>query len=297
MNTPNTAGKSYAQAATIGPTIPPPLNPMQPWRYFLDHDPWAFQKSLPQNQTTPIPNHHPTLTQPPNPNTEQWKGRCYNCLEIGHDQKECPSAERVCAKCWLKGHQARDCKNATLANRNQFDPLQPRENLGESRMPTNRPKLATVFIPETRQMYLESLDLNRAMVIDARLRPTHTDQTVQSVMMVACRTNIPFTYHTHGRATIPALTPTRSRSPSLSTSTHRPAQSNGVYPIPLESGDQRLPDATKIQCMVAAEQTLATGVELGPLNTSSQHIWHSARPLTYLQCKFTRKNLYCGSSS
>lgn len=43
--------------------------------------------------------------------------------------------------------------------------------------------MATIFIPKTNQMRHDVLELNRAIVIDVRLRPTHSTNVLQSVMM------------------------------------------------------------------------------------------------------------------
>lgn len=70
--------------------------------------------------------------------------------------------------------------------------MKPQGNMGESRLPPNRPRFVMAFIPETPQMKHDSLELNRGLVIDARLRPEHTLSSVQSVLMAACKTEIPF---------------------------------------------------------------------------------------------------------
>ena len=59
------------------------------------------------------------------------------------------------------------------SNQTRFDPLIPRGNMGDSMIPKDKPKVATVFIPKTPQMRQDALELNRGLVIDARLRPSH----------------------------------------------------------------------------------------------------------------------------
>lgn len=234
----------------MNPTFTPnphnPPNPHQPWRYFLDHDPWAFQKALPENDPA-LQNQLPSLPLPPDPAKVVWKGRCYNCLELGHDQNDCTSIERTCAKCRKKGHQARDCKNTALAKRNLFDPLRPRGNLGDSRMPPNRPKLATVFIQETKQMYLEGLDLNRAVVIDVRLRPNHSNETIQSVLMAACNSDHPLPVtHMSGPQYLLLLQPGADRHRFLTTHTDR-LKSMGYVLYPWSPGINAYPMRLKFK--------------------------------------------------
>lgn len=165
-----------------------------PWRHFLDLNPWdpsSIKASTATASTQPgsPPSPNP-LPLPPDPNLKEWRGRCYNCLHLGHSQQECTSDERVCALCWKKGHEAKSCSRAS--NQTRFDPLIPRGNLGEEELPKNRPKVVNVFIPETQQMRHDALDLNRAIVIDARLRPANTTHILQSVLMSTCRSDYPY---------------------------------------------------------------------------------------------------------
>ncbi|KAF3329302.1 hypothetical protein FCM35_KLT04633 [Carex littledalei] len=154
FKTPQSATYASALASNSAARhIPHPLPPQnQPWNYFLDQNPWS---TIALNQSDDPALSHPPLPLPPDPTSSAWKGRCYNCLQFGHDQNTCPCPDRVCAICWKKGHEARACNQSVLSKRQRFDPLQPRGNLGESLLPSNRPQLATVFLPETRQMQTE----------------------------------------------------------------------------------------------------------------------------------------------
>lgn len=180
---------SYAHAAASIHYQPiRPLNTIQryqnpPWQHFMEHDPW--QAPLLSNQTGEAPPD--PLPLPPEPNHPRWRGRCYNCLEIGHDQGGCLSHERSCANCWEKGHQARNCPNLI-----RFDPMRPRGNFGEEGLPPNRPKTLHAYIPETNQMKHDAVEFNRGLVVDARLRPHHTIGAIQSVLMSTCKSEIPF---------------------------------------------------------------------------------------------------------
>lgn len=132
------------------------------------------------------------LPLPPDPNSVKWRGRCYNCLQFGHKQNECKATERVCAKCWGSGHEAKFCTVPPQPKRARFDPLQPRGNLGEALLPPNRPKVTNVYIPETNQMIIDAQHLHRAIVIDSRLKANHTMEIVQSVLMAVCKSDFPF---------------------------------------------------------------------------------------------------------
>lgn len=156
----------------------------------MDHNPWTFATPNDEGANPPSPDHSP-LPLPPNPTDYRWKNRCYNCLEVGHDQNDCLSKDRVCARCWISGHQAKDCRHSMTAKRQRFDPLVPRGNLGESQLPPNRPESAIVFIPETQHINNTNRELTRAIIIDARLVLSHDTQTVQSFLMKACNTPIP----------------------------------------------------------------------------------------------------------
>lgn len=171
---------SYAHAAASIHYQPiRPLNTTQryqhpPWQHFMEHDPWQAPLSTNQpNESSPDP-----LPIPPEPNHPRWRGRCYNCLELGHDQNGCPSHERACANYWAKGHQAKNCPKLS-----RIEPMRPRGNLGEAGLPPNQPKCLNAFIPETNQMKLDALEFNRALVVDARLRPHHSLGAIQSVLM------------------------------------------------------------------------------------------------------------------
>lgn len=64
--------------------------------------------------------------------------------------------------------------------------------MGEDQLPPNRPDTTMVFIPETQQMKQDGLELNRAIVVDARLRPSHSPESVQAVLMQTCKSEFPF---------------------------------------------------------------------------------------------------------
>ncbi|KAF3336818.1 hypothetical protein FCM35_KLT19404 [Carex littledalei] len=163
-----------------------------PWTNYMDINPLQpitipTAHILSSRDTTPQP-----LPLPPSPAHPKWRGRCYNCLQIGHDQNGCPSKERVCAKCWERGHEAKNCKRTPQIPSSESNPLVPRGHLGEDKLPANRPAVAVVFIPETQQMKHDTHELSRAIVIDARLRPNHSMHVVQSVLMSVCNSDLPF---------------------------------------------------------------------------------------------------------
>lgn len=158
------------------------------WKSYIDSNPWTF--ASPPTDTQPlIPE---PLPLPPDPTHHRWRGRCYNCLHIGHDQNTCTRLERTCAKCWTTGHEARACTYAPQTTQPPFDPLMPRGNLGDEKMPKDRPEKVMVFIPETNQMQRDATDMLRAVVIDARLREIHSLHILQSVLMATCATPFPF---------------------------------------------------------------------------------------------------------
>lgn len=64
--------------------------------------------------------------------------------------------------------------------------------MGESGLLPICPRVATDFIPETNQMKHDALELNSAIVIDARLRPTHTTNVLQSVLIATCKSDYPY---------------------------------------------------------------------------------------------------------
>lgn len=64
--------------------------------------------------------------------------------------------------------------------------------MGDELLPPNRPLVATVFIPETQQMKQDTLELQRAIVVDAKLKLTHTPEMIQSALMSATRSDYPF---------------------------------------------------------------------------------------------------------
>lgn len=170
---------------------PPQRYQAPPWKHFMDHNPWQFTQF--QNPPAESDDEHTPLPLPPNPADPKWRHRCYNCLKRGHEQNECKAPERVCAKCWESGHEAKTCSQPPQQQKKaRFDPLQPRGNMGEAALPPNRPQVANVFIPETTQMLVDAQHLNRAIVIDARLKTNHTTEIVQAVLMVVCKSDFPF---------------------------------------------------------------------------------------------------------
>ncbi|KAF3333369.1 hypothetical protein FCM35_KLT01060 [Carex littledalei] len=198
-------GRSYAQVV-VPAAIPQVASPyhQSTWRFYMDHNPWTTPPPqsgpnlpLPPNPLSSGPNplnsaSHPALPLPPNPTAPEWRNRCYNCLEVGHDQNDCLSEDRVCARCWMKGHQARDCGHSMLAKRQRFDPLQPRGNLGDSLLPPNRPHATFVYIPTTPFIQRTNSELSNAVVIDTRLNPYHHADSLQSLIMAACKSEIPY---------------------------------------------------------------------------------------------------------
>lgn len=64
--------------------------------------------------------------------------------------------------------------------------------MGEAGLPLNRPEKVNVFIPETNLMKVDALEFNRAIVIDARLKNSHSTKIVQSVLMHVCKSDFPF---------------------------------------------------------------------------------------------------------
>lgn len=158
----------------------------------MNQNPWTFAEPAEPTSAIPPTDDHEPLPLPPNPTHRRWKNRCYNCLEVGHDQNDCNSDDRVCARCWIAGHMARDCHHTPLARRQRFDPLIPRGNMGEADLPPNRPQATMIFIPETQHIYNTNADLTRAIVIDARLRPDHCYMTMQPLLMAACASDLPF---------------------------------------------------------------------------------------------------------
>lgn len=181
---------TYANILKRANTLPVHITQRNhPWQLFTDQNPWSVNGPITaewgtQGDDTPQP-----LPTPPDPTHYLWRGRCYNCLAIGHDQRECTKKDRVCANCWCSGHQARACAQPIKP---VFDPLKPRGNLGEHGMPENRPNSALVFIPESTQMQKDRVEMHRAVVVDARLQPKHDLNMVQEVLMAACNTAYPF---------------------------------------------------------------------------------------------------------
>lgn len=173
------------QHVHAAPSPPPPRYQLPPWINFVDQNPWSAhttpaQPSKPQRLPLPLP---------PMPTHQAWRGRCFNCLEFGHDQTECKDKERTCAFCWAKGHEARSCPEY---NKIHFDPMRPLGNQGEAGLPTNRPDTATVYILETHQMRYNAMELRRAIIIDARLKTMHNPQVIQSVLMAVSKSTFPF---------------------------------------------------------------------------------------------------------
>lgn len=87
--------------------------------------------------------------------------------------------------------EAKNCCPAPQPKRTRFDPLTPRGNRGEADLPQNRPRVARIFIPETMPMRQNANELNSAIVIDARLRPSHSLHILQSVVMATCNSEYP----------------------------------------------------------------------------------------------------------
>lgn len=142
--------------------IQQPIRFPQPiWKSYIDNNPWTFTTpaNTPSNhENIPIPPQ--ALPLPPDPKLREWRGRCYNCLDLGHDQNDCPSQERTCAKCWQTGHEARMYNYSPVSKPSTFDPLVPRGNLGDKEMPKNRPNMSMCFVPETNQMQHNSSEMN-----------------------------------------------------------------------------------------------------------------------------------------
>lgn len=167
------------------PSPPPPRYQLPPWINFLDQNPWSAHitpEKPRQPKRLPLP-------LPPVSTHRAWRGRCFNCLEFGHEQSECNDKERMCAFCWVKGHEARNCPEY---NKAQFDPMRPMGNLGEEGLPSTRPDTATVYIPETHQMRYNAMELRRALIVDARLKAVHNPQVIQSVLMAVTKSDFPF---------------------------------------------------------------------------------------------------------
>ena len=55
-----------------------------------------------------------------------------------------------------------------------------------------RSKVTNVFIPEMPQMRQDVLELNKAQAMDMRLRPSHSTNGIQSVLMSMCCSEYPF---------------------------------------------------------------------------------------------------------
>lgn len=64
--------------------------------------------------------------------------------------------------------------------------------MGESGLPPNWPQAAVVFIPTTPHIQRTNIELTKAIVIDTRLRPSHSHNTIQSLLMIACNSQLPF---------------------------------------------------------------------------------------------------------
>lgn len=90
-------GLSYAQLVGQNPQQPFAFSSQRfqspPWPHFIDQCPWPLNPDTLNSPTTPQApqNIHPQLPMPPNPAHYLWRNRCYNCLELGHDQKGCKS--------------------------------------------------------------------------------------------------------------------------------------------------------------------------------------------------------------
>lgn len=159
----------------------------------MDQNPWTDQTPTGNTNLNSVSNpDQPDLPLPPRPSHPAWKNRCYMCLDIGHDQNDCLSEDRVCARCWKKGHLAKDCGHSMVAKRQRFDPLEPRGNMGDSGLPPNRPKATVVFIPTTPHIHRTNVELSKAIMLDARLIPSHDHCTTQSLLMSATNSQLPF---------------------------------------------------------------------------------------------------------
>jgi hypothetical protein len=141
----------------------------------------AFNADVPQ----PLP-------LPPDPNHSALKNHCYNCLVLGHNQNKCRQTERVCALCWQKGHQAKQCQGMSMHKRKRYDPMQPRGNIGDHMMPQNISTTLNAFISETPSLRSNHDELQKGIMIDERLKGNHTANKLQAVLMAICKVDIPF---------------------------------------------------------------------------------------------------------
>lgn len=64
--------------------------------------------------------------------------------------------------------------------------------MGEASLPPNRPHCTHVFVPETPPMQRDAFELNRAIIVDARLVQNHTPHLVQAVLMETCKSDFAF---------------------------------------------------------------------------------------------------------
>lgn len=100
--------------------------------------------------------------------------------------------DRVCALCYGRGHEAKSCSVGNRSGPLAFDPLTPRGNMGEGALPPTRPEVASVFIPETQQMKGDTMELSRSIVIDTKLKPSHSPEMVQSILMTVTKSDFPY---------------------------------------------------------------------------------------------------------
>jgi hypothetical protein len=138
------------------------------WHHFIDHNLWQ-----PLEQHEPLLDVRP-LPLPPDSNHPAWIGRCYNCLVCGHNQNDCRQMEWVCALCRQRAHQAKHCQVGNNAKRRKHDPLQPRGNVGDQLLLTGRPQVLNIYIPDTPALKADTQQLEKGVIIDARLKENHT---------------------------------------------------------------------------------------------------------------------------
>lgn len=65
-------------------------------------------------------------------------------------------------------------------------------DMGNSGLPPNRPQATVVFIPTTPHIQRTNAELSKAVMIDARLIPSHDHCTIQSLVMSATNSQLPF---------------------------------------------------------------------------------------------------------
>lgn len=75
--------------------------------------------------------------------------------------------------------------------REHFDPLHPSGNIGDSLLPPNRPHATVVYIPTTPFIQRTNTVLSNTIVIDTRLNPYHHADSIQSIVMSSCNSEVP----------------------------------------------------------------------------------------------------------